>query len=247
MRTTVGIIGYGMVGQTMKMGFYDTVDTIIVDPLYSNVTVEELCERNPQFIFVCVPTPEHETQFTTLTHTLEQIKDCGYTGITVVKSTVLPQFLEPYDVVFNPEFLSRATALDDLLSPPYVVVAGDRCAELVNFYAKFTPMDVSRVYYTDIPTAAFIKYTANAFYALKVTYMNEMHAVAEQMGADFNIAGSILCTNPAFGNNHVTVPGADGKFGFGGPCLPKDTAAIVREYSPELLALVIKINNKIRE
>lgn len=247
MKITVGIVGYGMVGQTMKMGFNDDVDTIIVDPLYATTTIQELCGRNPHIIFVCVPTPEQETEFTTLTNTLDQIATCGYTGITVVKSTVLPRFLEPYDVVFNPEFLSRATALDDLLRPPYIIVAGNRGDELVDFYIKHTPMDVSNVYYTDIPTAAFIKYTANAFYALKVTYMNEMLAVATQMGADFNVAGSILRTNPMFGNTHVNVPGVDGMFGFGGPCLPKDTAAIVREYSPELLSLAIQINNKLRK
>lgn len=245
MKTVFGIIGYGMVGQAIGASLQNA-DVVIVDPAYTQTSIADLVKLNPVAIFVCVPTPIEEHTFSTLTTTLDEIKNSQYIGITVVKSTVLAQYLEPYDVVYNPEFLSRATAIDDLLNPPYVVVAGDRAAELIELYHKHTTMDLSNVHFVDIPTASFIKYTANAFYALKVTYMNEMHNVANLSGANYERAASILRTNPMFGNNHVSVPGPDGEYGFGGPCLPKDTAALIRHYPSELLAKAIELNSRFR-
>lgn len=244
-KTTIGIIGYGMVGKALHGGFPD-VDAVIVDPLYTSNTVSDACAPHVDAVFVCVPTPADEPTFSTLTTTLDLIAQTGYTGLVVVKSTVIPQYLEGYDVVYNPEFLSRTTALDDLINPPYVIIGGatDKCEQLVKLYSEHTPMDMSRTYIMDIPTAAFIKYTANTFYAVKVMYMNEMYRVAEQMGANYNQAAGILKTNPMFGNNHVTVPGTDG-FGFGGPCLPKDSDALLRHFHSEILSKAVELNNKI--
>lgn len=245
MKTTIAIIGYGMVGKTVHQGFTD-VDVVIVDPAYNTNTVADACQPHVEAIFVCVPTPADEPTFDTLTTTLDQIEATGYKGLVVVKSTVLPQYIQSRDIIFNPEFLSRATALDDLINPPYVIVAGNRSEQLIDLFRRHTPMDLTNVYYVDIPTAAFIKYTANTFYALKVTFMNEMHKVAGDMGANYNQAASILTTNPAFGNNHASVPGPDGEFGFGGPCLPKDTAALVRHFSSDLLSKALELNSKFR-
>lgn len=245
MKPVFGIIGHGMVGQAIGASLKDA-DVVIVDPAYTQTSIADLVNLAPVAIFVCVPTPLEEPTFDTLTTTLDEIKSNNYAGITVVKSTVLAQYIEPYDVVYNPEFLSRATALDDLLNPPYVIVAGNRAEELIDLYHTHTTMDLSNVHIVDIPTASFIKYTANAFYALKVTYMNEMHNVATLSGANYDQAASILRTNPMFGNNHVDVPGPDGEYGFGGPCLPKDTATLIQHYPSELLSKAIDLNSRFR-
>lgn len=244
MKTTIAIIGYGMVGKTIHQGFND-VDVVIVDPAYNTNTIVDACQPHIEAIFVCVPTPADEPTFITLTTTLDQIDATGYAGLVVVKSTVLPQYIQDRDIIFNPEFLSRATALDDLINPPYVVVAGDRAPELIDLYKRHTNMVLTNVYVVDIPTAAFIKYTANTFYAVKVMYMNEMYHIADQMNADYTKAANILKTNPMFGNSHVTVPGADG-FGFGGPCLPKDSEALLRHFSSEILSKVVELNKQIK-
>ena len=86
----------------------------------------------------------------------------------------------------------------------------------------------------------------NSFYATKVTFMNQMYDVANELGVDFNQVGNILSQHPWMGTHHFQVPGPDGKRGFGGPCLPKDTAALVKEYDVEILKSVLALNDKYR-
>lgn len=245
MRPIIGIVGYGMVGETVHAGF-PTADARIVDPLKSPTKLIDICIPEVSAIFVCVPTPATEPTHATLTSTLDQIFATGYRGLVVVKSTALPQFLTQFDVVYNPEFLSRATALDDFISPPYVVVGGNRSAELIELYREHTDMDLTNTYIVDIPTASFIKYASNTLFAVKVTYMNELHRVAKMIGADYAQATSIMKTNPVIGTGHMDVPGPDGQYGYGGPCLPKDAETLAWHFNAELLSKAIELNAKYR-
>ena len=86
----------------------------------------------------------------------------------------------------------------------------------------------------------------NSFYATKVTFMNQMYDVAQQLGVNWSHISSILANHPWMGTHHFQVPGPDGERGFGGPCLPKDTEALVKEYDVELLKTVLEINQKYR-
>jgi UDPglucose 6-dehydrogenase len=86
----------------------------------------------------------------------------------------------------------------------------------------------------------------NSFYALKVTFMNQMFDVAQEVGVDWNNVANILSEHPWMGSHHFQVPGPDGQRGFGGPCLPKDTKALASAYELPLLNTVIELNNKYR-
>jgi UDPglucose 6-dehydrogenase len=86
----------------------------------------------------------------------------------------------------------------------------------------------------------------NTFYALKVTYMNSIYDVAQDMGADYATAAEILSTHPWMGSHHFAVPGPDGQRGFGGPCLPKDTKALTHKYKLALLDTVLELNKGYR-
>lgn len=242
----IGIIGHGMVGSAVAHAFQQT-EKIISDPAFNNITVAEVCSADPMAIFISVPTPTDDTDYSLLKSILSQIKDSGYRGLTVVKSTVLPHHLDGFDVLYNPEFLSRATAVSDFISPVYVIIGGRRAQELLDLYNIYSTVDTTNTYLLDIPTACLVKYTMNAFFATKVTFMNQMHEVAQKMGADFDAVSSIVKTHPWFGSNHVSVPGPDGKHGFGGPCLPKDTLALTKEYQLELLNTVLELNNRYRK
>jgi UDPglucose 6-dehydrogenase len=197
-------------------------------------------------IFVCVPTPTDDSNYKTLKDVLDRIKSAGYKNILVVKSTVLPHHLDQYDVVYNPEFLSRATAEQDFVKPPLVLIGGDRAQDLLEIYKKYSIVDLSNVVLTDVKTAALAKYTMNSFYALKITYMNNIFDIANSLGVDYNQVVNILSKQPWMGTHHFQVPGPDGERGFGGPCLPKDTEAFAREYPFPLLDLVLEINKKNR-
>jgi UDPglucose 6-dehydrogenase len=244
----IGVIGYGMVGKAVVNGFSKTT-RLISDPQYNDLTIEYMVSKNPDAIFVCVPTPTDDTKYSVLRGVLQQIKDANYNGITVVKSTVLPQYIDDFDVVYNPEFLSRATANEDFINPPLVILGGDidKTSKLADIYRTQSVVNMDCVKFADIKTAAFTKYTMNSFYATKVTFMNQMYDVAQQLGIEWNNVTDMLSLQPWMGTHHFQVPGPDGERGFGGPCLPKDTEALVREYGIELLNTVLSINGKYRK
>jgi UDPglucose 6-dehydrogenase len=242
----IGIIGYGMVGKAVNKGFTKTA-VVYSDPAVNTISIETLCELNPQAIFVCVPTPTDDTNYSLLTGVLDRITSTGYTGVVAVKSTVLPDYLSQYDVVYNPEFLSRATAAEDFINPPMVIIGGDRAEELLAIYRNCSAVNLDKVFITDIKTAAMAKYCMNSFYATKVTFMNQMYDVAQQLGVNWQDVSTILSQHPWMGTHHFQVPGPDGERGFGGPCLPKDTEALVNEFDVELLKTVLAINSKYRD
>jgi UDPglucose 6-dehydrogenase len=240
----IGIIGYGMVGKAVEYGF-SKVQIVISDPAYNSLTVRDLAELNPEAIFVCVPTPTDDSNYSNLISVLDELQ-IYYSGLVIVKSTVPPSYLEKFDIVFNPEFLSRATSLDDFVNPQYLILAGTKAKEAEELYNKYSTVKTEHTFIVDIPTAALIKYTMNCFYALKITYMNSIYDIANQVGADYNTMTTILSKHPWMGSHHFQVPGPDGQRGFGGPCLPKDTEAMIKEFDFKLLADIASLNIKYR-
>ena len=103
-------------------------------------------------------------------------------------------------------------------------------------------------------SAALIKYSINTFLALKVTFFNQLHDVFSESHPLMNWEDfvDIIATDQRIGHSHMKVPGIDGKFGYGGPCFPKDCNALIA-YSEdigkpfELLKKSSEINNKIRK
>lgn len=241
----IGIIGYGTVGKTVYDAF-DKTERVVYDPLkFPDNKFDDV--KKADIVFVCVPTPTDDTEYEALITTLENLKD--YRGITVVKSTILPRYLDGYDVVYNPEFLSRGTNYSDFVRPEYIVLGGNlnKCKQVYKHYRMYSEVKVpeDRVYYTSIETAAMVKYMMNTFFATKVTFMNQMYDVAELMGANWNQTSEILAQHPWMGSSHYKVPGHEGR-GFAGPCLPKDTVAMTQEYDLPLLEKVLEINAQYR-
>jgi UDPglucose 6-dehydrogenase len=102
-------------------------------------------------------------------------------------------------------------------------------------------------------SASLVKYTINSFLALKVIFFNEMKSVFDNFNTNTEWSDFInsLSKDKRMGNSHMNVPGPDGRYGFGGPCFPKDVKALI-QYSKEIgneLTLLKKansINNNIR-
>lgn len=243
----IGIIGYGMVGKAVKNGFSKT-SILISDPAYNDLTIEYMCSKDVEAIFVCVPTPTDDSNYKILTDVLDTIKAQNYKGLVVVKSTILPQYLKPYDVLYNPEFLSRATANADFVNPPMVIIGGDstKAEQLSELYRKYSDVNMAKVFITTIENACMAKYCMNSFYATKITFMNQMYDVAQQVGANWGHVNTILRNHPWMGTHHYEVPGPDGERGFGGPCLPKDTEALTKEFEVPLLDTVLLLNKVYR-
>lgn len=248
MNETIGIIGYGMVGKAVQVAFPKGV-VGIVDPAYAADDLETVA-AGASALFICVPTDEGDS-FSILQETLRALQELSYRGMVLVRSTCLPWVLEPFsdlNLVYHPEFLTRSTAVSDTLEPRLTVFGGSEelVARALKLYQEQSEVRLLKIVKTDIKTAQLLKYTMNAFYATKVTFMNGMSGVASAEGADWATIVDACASHPWMGSNHMMVPGPDGEPGFGGPCLPKDTRALAEEYDLPLLHTVLWLNERYR-
>jgi nucleotide sugar dehydrogenase len=236
----LGIIGNGFVGNAIYEGLMQDYRVIVYDKdqSRSNNTIEEINETN--IIFLCVPTPMNQDGAFDLSILEEAILNLEQNKILIIKSTITPeaaqQLIELFpnqSFVFNPEFLTERTAIEDFKNLTRIVLGGDleKVNEVQEIYKKVFP-NVTYIK-TDYKTACFIKYFCNCFFAVKVSIMNEFKQIADQEGADWDVALEGLLASDWVNPMHTQVPGPDGDFGFGGKCFPKDLNAFI-EYSNSL-------------
>ncbi len=131
---------------------------------------------------------------------------------------------ELFDVVSNPEFLREGTAVNDFLQPDRLVIGIESDSVLETVYAIYAPLIEHGVPHvlTNLVSAEMIKYASNAFLATKLSYINEIANLCDEVGADvYTVAGAMGLDkriSPLF-----LKPGP----GFGGSCFPKDTQALL--------------------
>jgi UDPglucose 6-dehydrogenase len=128
-------------------------------------------------------------------------------------------------VVSNPEFLREGAAIQDFKHPDRIVVGTDdmRARAVVAELYRPLYLNASPIFYVNRRTAELIKYAANAFLATKITFINEVADLCEQVGADVNeVARGMGLDNRIGGKFLHAGPG------FGGSCFPKDTTALLK-------------------
>lgn len=210
--------------------------------------------RGAEVVFLCVPTPQGEDGAADLRYVeaaaAEISEDLEYESIVVNKSTVpvgsarvVERVLKRPDVrvVSNPEFLREGSAVEDFLKPSRVVIgADDRAAAMKvgDLYSEISPQLVI----TDPASAEMIKYSANAFLATKLSFVNAIAAVCEGVGANVDEVMVGVGFDPRIGSEFLR-PGP----GWGGSCFPKDSRALIKlasdaGYPFELLEGVIAVN-----
>ena len=151
-------------------------------------------------------------------------------------------------VASNPEFLREGAAIDDFMKPDRVVVGvqSPRAAEIMSqiyrpLYLRDFPIVV-----TDLESAEMIKYAANAFLATKITFINEIAALCEKLGADIKQVSKGMGMDQRIGK-HFLHAGP----GYGGSCFPKDTRALARigqenACPMQITEAVIQINDEVK-
>jgi UDP-glucose 6-dehydrogenase len=95
----LGIVGKGFVGSAVSNGFDKNVEQIIVDPVHTETTLEQLVEQSPTLTFICVPTPPNEDgsiNVDIVTDVLVELSMRDYKGVVVVKSTIIPDYLHRF-------------------------------------------------------------------------------------------------------------------------------------------------------
>jgi UDPglucose 6-dehydrogenase len=128
-----------------------------------------------------------------------------------------------------PEFLTQARAKIDYENPHKIVVGckQELCNEVTDvLMSSAVNFDRVKIEYCTIEEASYFKYMANCMLAMKVIVNNELYDLASKLKLDWNRLSEIAKTDSRLGNTHWTVPGPDGKRGYGGACFPKDTAAL---------------------
>ncbi|HWX85591.1 MAG TPA: UDP-glucose/GDP-mannose dehydrogenase family protein [Xanthobacteraceae bacterium] len=140
------------------------------------------------------------------------------------------------EVVSNPEFLREGAAIQDFKHPDRIVVGTDDARARAVVAELYRPLylNASPIFYVNRRTAELIKYAANAFLATKITFINEVADLCEQVGADVNeVARGMGLDNRIGGKFLHAGPG------FGGSCFPKDTTALLKTAQDHGVALRI--------
>ena len=238
----IGIIGQGFVGNAVYQKFknYFDVLTYDLDESKSNSTKEDLLFKC-NTIFLCLPTPmntDGSCNVDILQRELENIDlitdNQEIKKTIVIKSTVSPgttdkwnSSYESLDIVFNPEFLTEANAVEDFNNQNRIILGGPRPAttELRRMYSKVFPK--AHIIKTDSTHAEMVKYLTNSFLATKVSFANEIYQICDKLNIDYDKVVEYATLDDRLGKSHWNVPGPDGDFGFGGHCLPKDLSALI--------------------
>ena len=259
----VGIIGYGFVGKALGNGIDNSVSILNIDPKL-NTSIKDLVPFQPNIIFICVPTPlcEDLSLDASIVHSVvDEILDHNIDSLIVLKSTILPNHLEKISqrlerFIYNPEFLREKHANEDFLNSNLIVFGGDpkNIDEIKDFYIKQTKCNCKSYVETDLVTASLIKYTINSYLATKVSFFNELKKIFIRANANDSWENfiSYLQKDSRLGDSHMSVPGHDGKEGFGGACLPKDSIALLNFYKEndldfKVLKSAIDVNNTISD
>ena len=257
----VGIVGYGFVGKAISMGLKKDVEVIKIDPLLGT-NIDDLIAFNPDFIFLCLPTPmkkDGSQDLSILDSVFDDLNISDIDGLIILKSTVIPDNLSALSkklkFVYNPEFLREKYAESDFINGEIILFGGDfeACKKVSDFYTQFTLCKQKDHFITDKITASLVKYSINSFLATKVIFYNQLKSVLDLSSSDENWDKfiEIVSSDKRVGKTHMDVPGHDGREGFGGACFPKDISAL-KEFSSNiganfsLISEVIKINNYIR-
>jgi UDPglucose 6-dehydrogenase len=205
-----------------------------------------------RLLFVCVDTPptySGDADLSRVNAVVAEMRDGGEHAL-VMKSTVpagtghaIRRELTSIAYVSCPEFLKEGTAVDDFMHPDRVVIGADPgdqwAADAVA--AVYEPLGGEMVR-TDVASAEMVKLASNAFLATKISFINEIANVSEEVGADVSEVARGMGLDPRIGSSFLR-PG----IGYGGSCFPKDLKSLKQlagntGYHFQLLTAVIEVN-----
>jgi len=171
--------------------------------------------------------------------------------VTVEVSRILEERGETinFHIVSNPEFLKEGSAVADCTKPDRIIVgtdSEDAADKMQELYAPFN-RNRDHMIIMDVKSAELTKYVANCMLATKISFMNEMSNIAEQVGADIEAVRNGIGSDERIGY-HFIYPGC----GYGGSCFPKDVQALIRTtqsigFNAEILQAVESVNYKQKE
>jgi UDPglucose 6-dehydrogenase len=208
--------------------------------------------KKSAIIFIAVGTPQGATGHANLDYVRATAKGIARAmnafKIIVTKSTVpvgtadriknwvAEETSQPFAVITNPEFLKEGAAVEDFMKPDRVVLGGDHPEALEAVKELYEPFvrTGNPILVMDSRSAEMSKYAANAMLATKISFINEVSCLCEEMGADISEVRRAIALDRRIGP-HFIFPGV----GYGGSCFPKDIRAMISMggEAPEMLLL----------
>ncbi len=257
----IGIIGQGFVGNAVREKFenYYGVRAYDLKAMLSTASEQEAFDN--EIVFICLPTPMNKdgSCYTDIVEkAIKRAVEFGIAKIVVIKSTVTPgttakwnEQFPSLDIVFNPEFLTEANAVDDYANQKRIILGGPRKATTILKPIFKKPFPQADIIKTNSTYAEMVKYVTNSFLATKVSFSNEMYQICEGLKIDYDKVIEYATYDERLGKSHWSVPGPDGDFGYGGHCFPKDVKALISlaeelDIFPEMLLSTDAKNTEVR-
>ena len=218
---TIGIIGGGFIGQVLKRA-------------YPSATVYDINGQfdkredvvNKDIIFIAFNLKDNALSGTLQIE--EYLDDMKPGAVVIIKSTFVPgttdKLQDKYqglNIVYNPEFLSEATAWEDFTKPQFQILGmPNKTLELAwEIFSYLPSAPVRRI--ISPKDAETLKHALNTYYALKVTWFNQLYDACGKLGCDYETIREIMIKNPWVGESHSVIM-HKGYRGYGGKCLSKD-------------------------
>ena len=230
MNYKVGIVGFGHVGGIMDRLFPNAI--IYDEPKHIGTRAEI---NNCDFVFVCVPTPKGKNGECD-TSIIDDVLDWLYPVECIIIRSTVPvgytkiQYLLKGNVIFQPEYYGETVAhpFADPHNRTWITLGGtlNLTSKVAQLYQTVFTSELI-INQVDSDVAELAKYMENSFYSVKVTFCNQFYDLAKAMNIDYNQLRETWLLDPRINRSHTFVY-PDNR-GYGGSCLPKDTASIINQ------------------
>ena len=238
----IGIIGNGFVGNAMLTLQCEDIDILCYD-INPKLCIPEGAIMNDlldcSVIFISVPTPINSTGKTCMKYVdnvIEKLRDLDYSGFIVIRSTVPVGTSDEYKCYFMPEFLTEKNAKNDFINNQNWIFGYydnekkekfiDLMTNIISTAYVYDKINNNNITFMHNKEAEMVKYFRNTFLATKISFCNEIYNFCNKKGIDYDRMISIAADDNRISKSHTSVPGHDGKFGFGGTCFPKDISSL---------------------
>ena len=241
----VGIIGCGFVGTAVSTCLQNIAEVREHDKYKDTESLDSVVS-NSDIIFICLPTPMAEDGSCDTSIVENEIDNiCRIARkpkSIVIKSTVTPgttdklqKKYKKHVFLFNPEFLTERNFIADFMNQDRIILGtsndfkrNELTLRVHKLYQDFVRLQKkpALIYDTETRTAEMLKYMTNSFLATKVIFFNEMKEICKAANIKYEDVVGLMKLDERIGKSHLSVPGPDGKRGFGGSCFVKDLNAL---------------------